>query len=132
MAADDLNLDDLDELVALVRGDGDDQLVEVSLDPGELNLPGVWVSFDGIDLNRLRGATLTVRLFLVVPDVAPRDAGAQLVELFNLVKARLATRPGPVRINGRTTTETVLMPGYEGRALPALVVPVELLTTQPD
>jgi hypothetical protein len=132
MASDDLNLDDLDELVELVRGELPGQLVEVSLDPADLNLPGVWVAFDGITTNRLRGATLTVRLFLVAPDVAPRDAGRQLVDLFNTVKARLRTKPGPVHISGRTTSETVILPGYEGRPLPALAIPVELATHQPD
>ena len=112
MAADDLNLDDLDELVDLVAGTTRDEAgqvvepgdVQASLDPGDLNLPGVWVSLDAWTKSRLRGAELDCRLFLIAPDINPRDAA----------------------------TELVAIPGTDGRPLPALAVPVRITTVQPS
>lgn len=121
MAADDLNLADLDELVDLIRGEAED--VEASLNPADLNLPGVWVALDAWTKARLRGAELECRLFLIAPDIEPRDAAAQLIALFNTVKARISP-------TGRVTTETVVIPGVEGRPLPALAVPVRIATIQ--
>lgn len=121
MAADDLSLSDLDALVALVAGEAGD--VAASLDPADLNLPGVWVSLDSWSKARLRGAELECRLFLIAPDIAPRDAAAALVELFNKVKARITP-------SGKVTTELVSIPGTDGRPLPALAVPVRLSTVQ--
>lgn len=131
MAHDDLNLADLDELVDLIAGTTRDEVgevvepgdIEASLDPGDLNLPGVWVALDGWTKSRLRGAELDCRLFLIAPDINPRDAASELAALFNKVKARIS----PV---GRVTTELVAIPGTDGRPLPALAVPVRITTVQ--
>lgn len=121
MAHDDLNPDDLDDLVAMVGGGG----VECSLDPVDLNGPGVWVSLSAIRGDRLRGATLEVTLFLIAPDGPPSVVLRQLAALYNLVRPRIVGLPR----NGDVRSQRVTIPGVEGRPMPALSIPVLLHTT---
>lgn len=122
MAHDDLNPDDLDDLVSLVRGAGG---VECSLDPVDLNGVGVWVSLSAIRGDRLQGATLEVTLFLIAPDGPPSTVLRQLADLYNLVRPRIVGLPR----NGLTQSIRVTIPGVEGRPMPALSIPILLHTT---
>lgn len=125
MAHDDLNPADLDELVAIVRG-GDPGDLQCSLDAGELTLgPGVWVTLTGIE-SRLSGTILQVSVVCIAADTVPRVALDQLAGLWNTVRPRL-DGAGLAR-NGPVVTRTVTIPGGDGRALPALWVPILLMT----
>lgn len=118
---------DLDLVVTALRG-AEPDLVECSLDASELNLPGVWVALDEVRADRLRGTTLAVRLFLIVPDGSPRSTLDALAALYEPVRARadaLGLTP-----NGPATTTRVTIPGVEGRPMPALSVPY-LVHTSP-
>lgn len=121
MATDDLNLDDLDDLVALVKAAG---VRSVELDPAKVNAPGVWVRFDGIATGTLSGLTLRTTLFLVVPEQDRKRAGKALQELFNKVVPVLRTIGGP---SGDTTPAGLALPPSQ-TPLPALAVPMDLLT----
>lgn len=123
MAHDDLNPDDLDDLVDMIRGvDGD---VEASLDPADLNLPGVWVSLTGIPGGRMRGTVLAVSLVLIAGDMPPSVALGHLARLYNLVRPRIEGLPR----SGDVVSVRVTIPGVEGRPLPALTIPVLLHTS---
>lgn len=117
MAHDDLNPDDLDDLVTMIKADGG---VECSLDPVDLNGTGVWVSLSAIRGDRLQGATLEVTLFLVAPDGPPSVVLRQLADCYNLVRPRITGLPR----NGSVQSVRVTIPGVEGRPMPALSIPV--------
>lgn len=122
MAADDLNPDDLDALVDLIRDGGD---VECSLDPVDLNGTGVWVSLTAIRGDRLQGATLEVTLFLIAPDAPPSVVLRKLADCYNLVRPRIAGLP----LTDHVRSVRVTIPGVEGRPMPALSIPVLVHTT---
>jgi hypothetical protein len=122
MATDDLNPDDLDDLVDMIKAGGG---VECSLDPVDLNGVGVWVSLSGIRGDRLQGTTLEVTLFVVAPDGPPSVVLRLLADCYNLVRPRIVGLPR----NGMVQSVRVTIPGVEGRPMPALSIPVMLHTT---
>lgn len=125
MAHDDLNPADLDELVAIIRG-GTPGDLQCSIDAGELTvLPGVWVTLTGIE-SRLSGTILQCSVVCIASDTVPRTALGQLAGLWNTVRPRLDGAGIPR--NGSVVSRTATIPGGDGRALPALWVPVLLPT----
>lgn len=131
MAVDDFNPDDLDELVDALKGaDPSGEIIRsVSIDPDELQLPGVWVRFDGLTDNLLAGVTVNLTLFLIVPNAGGiKRVLAALAGLRNTVLPVVRTYGGP---NGPTTRSSVLLPGTTPTPMPALAVPLDLLTSQP-
>lgn len=124
MAHDDLNPADLDALVDILRGDPAD--LQVSLDAGELTIgPGVWVTLSGIE-SKMRGTVLQVSVVCIAADTVPRVALTQLAGVWNAVRPRLDGAGLPR--NGPVVARTVTIPGGDGRALPALWVPILLPT----
>lgn len=108
----------LTELLELLNAEDG---VQASMDPAELNLPGVWVAVDTIrPVNVAMGVRLECRLFLISPDADPLRAVGHLFPLYNAVAA-VVTPDGPVVSQG------VVMPG-DPTPLPALSVPVYLYT----
>lgn len=131
MAADDLNPADIAEVVAAIRAadPGADVIRSVSTDPAEVQLPGVWIRFDGLEENILAGLTVKLTLHLIVANAGGfARVLAGLAELRNLVKPVLTTYGGP---NGPTTRTAVILPSST-QPMPALAVPLDLLTTQPE
>lgn len=131
MAVDDFNPEDIAELIAAVQAtDPTKELIRtVSMDPDKVRLPGVWVRFDGLDDNVLAGVTVKLTLHLIV-----QNAGgftrvlAELAQLRNLVKPAVAGYGGP---NGPTTRTSVIL-AANAQPMPALAIPLDLLTSQPE
>lgn len=130
MSVDDLNPADLDELVTALKAAGTpEQIRSVSLDSDRLQLPGVWVRFDGLRENVLAGLTVRVTLHLIVPAAGGlRRQLAALAELRNVVAPVVKSYGGP---SGDTTRVGVILPAGPP-ALPALAVPLDLLTSQEE
>lgn len=121
----------LDELVALIDGgitDPEDPgYVQTSLDPTDLNLPGVWVVLDTFGGGTLAAGEYSCRVFVIAPSVTPSQALGILAPIFNTVVGRLdagqiARQPA--------TTELVVIPGTEGQQLPAIAIPVTFTYTE--
>ena len=123
MAATDLNFDDVDELAALLEAAGI-PCAGVELD--HLDPPGVWLRPRAARLDHLGGSTLVLDLVLVAPGNGARRAMDVLAGLLNEVTRVLAPLGGPT---GDISFVTVSLPGG-GAPLPAMVVPLDLLTTQ--
>lgn len=131
MAVDDFNPADIDTLVAAIAAaDATHETIRtVSLNPDEVQLPGVWVRFDGLEENVLAGLTVKLTLHLIVANAGGFSRVlAGLADLRNLVKPVLTTFGGP---SGPTARTSVLLPGNTA-PMPALAVPLDLLTTQPE
>lgn len=118
-----LDFDDVDDLIAQLRSV--DGIRSVDVDPAKVNLPGIWVRFDGIDLDRLAGATLRLTLALLAPDVDVRRAMADLQPLFNTVVDALATTYGIGPDEAGTAAGTVQLPNGAGPN-PALLIPITI------
>jgi hypothetical protein len=131
VAVDDFNPADIDELLAAVKAaDPTGELIRtVSLNPDEVQLPGVWVRFDGLDDNLLAGLTVKLTLHLIVPNAGgfSRVLG-KLAELRNIVKPVIAVYGGP---NGPTSRTSVIL-STNTQPMPALAIPLDLLTTQEE
>lgn len=130
MAADDFNPADVDELVAAIRAaDPDaDVIRSVSINPTEVQLPGVWVRFDGLEEDVLAGLTVKLTVHVIVPNAGGfARVLAGLAQLRNLVKPVLTTYGGPT---GPTTRTGVILPSST-QPMPALAIPLDLLTDQP-
>lgn len=117
-----LDFADLDELATILEAAG---VRDVSMDPSKLNLPGVWIELNGIDLDVLDGLTIKVNLVCLTGDTDPRRAATQLAALFNQVVPAIASLGGPA---GVTTAGTWTFPGSTAR-LPGLAIPLDLTTT---
>lgn len=113
---------DLDALAAVLVAGG---VTSVSVDAAEVNVPGVWIRFDGVAETQLAGLTVNTTLFLIVGDGDSRQVLTRLAALYNQVAVALrplggsagpATRAGVVQAAGTIP-------------LPALAVPFDLLTT---
>jgi hypothetical protein len=132
VAVDDFNPADLDELTAAIKGaDPTGELIRsASLNPDEVQVPGVWVRFDGLAYDVLAGLTVKLTLHLIVPNAGgfARVLG-KLAELHNLVKPVVAGYGGP---SGNTTRTGVLLPGNSSNPMPALAIPLDLLTDQEE
>lgn len=131
MAVDDFNPADLDELVAAIKAADPtgEAIRSASLNPDEVQLPGVWVRFDGLAYDQLAGLTVRVTLHLIVGNAGgfSRVLG-KLAALHNLVKPVVAGYGGPT---GPTTRTSVILP-TNTQPMPALAVPLDLLTSQPE
>lgn len=133
MAVDDFNPADLDELVdAIKAADPTHELIRsASLNPDEVQTPGVWVRFDQLEEDVLAGLTVRVTVHLIVSNAggfARQLAG--LAQLRNVVKPVLDTYGGPT---GPTSRVGVILSTSAGaQPMPALAVPLELSTHQPE
>lgn len=133
MAVDDFNPADLDELVEAINAtDPTHELIRsASLNPDEVQLPGVWVRFDELEEDNLAGLTVRVTVHLIVPNAGgfARQLAA-LAELRNTVKPALDTFGGPT---GPTERLGVILSNSAGaQPMPAFAVPLELSTHQPE
>lgn len=87
-----------------------------TMDPADLNLPGAWVSVDGLTPETLGGYSVRVTVYLIVADVDPRRALERLGDMFDLcVNLGLL----PAEEAGATT---VAMPDGAG-PYPAIAIP---------
>jgi hypothetical protein len=121
MATDQLSFTSVQALTDLLDGAG----VKATLDPSELNLPGVWITVDTFQARTLNGGIrLTVSLWLIVPNVDPVRALEQLADLWRTVRT-LVTPDGP------TTTTSVILPGNPTEAMPAFRFPLYLPGSAP-
>jgi hypothetical protein len=127
VATDDLNVADLDELVELLKATdpAGETIRSVSLDPSEVNVPGIWVSLTGVGPHTLAGVTISLTLYLIVEDAGFARTLGRLADLYNLVRPAL---PGPP---GVATRSGVVLPGST-TPMPALAVPFDMLTTNPE
>lgn len=131
MAVDDFNPADLDELVAALKAaDPSAEVIRsVSFNPDEVNVPGIWIRFDGLDDDLLAGCTVKLTLHLIVANAGGfARVLAALAGMRNLVKPVVAGYGGP---SGTTTRTSVLLSGTAA-PLPALAVPLDLLTSQEE
>lgn len=97
-------------------------------DPANVQAPGVWIRFDGVELDNLAGVTILATLHLIVPKSTFTTVQTQLADLFNqVVPALAAIGEQPT---GTTRPTAVALPGNAANPLPALAVPLELLTTK--
>lgn len=95
--------------------------ISASIDPAEINPPGVWVRTAGLSLDLLGGFTIKTQLHLVVADNGHHEARAALVDLFNQVLT-VATPDEDPYFQG------LVLPDNP-KPLPGLVVPVNLSDT---
>ena len=106
----------VDDLVKALREV--DGIRSVDVDPGEVNVPGIWVQVVGFDPDLLAANTLKLRLLLIVADgTRPRDVMDELRDLYNATLAVLQP-DGPV------TARTVALP--DGGLYPALAFSLDL------
>jgi hypothetical protein len=118
-----LNPDDLVELVDALR---DDAALSATLDPADVNLPGVLVRLDAVSEETFGGGTtLKVSCLLCVPDVGVQEALVQLGALYGSALPTLQKFGGPA---AEATLATVQLPAAGGAVVPVLVVPLELST----
>ena len=100
-----------------------DHDIAASVNPAEVSPPGVWVRSSGIRFDLLGGYTHRLRLHLVVPDngyIAARDALSDL--LSDLVDAGVLP-------DEDTYEQPLILPSSSPKALPGLVVPLNLSAT---
>lgn len=131
MAVDDFNPADLDELAAALKATdpAGDVLRSVSLNPDEVQLPGIWIRFDGLGAGTLGGLVVRTTLHLIVPNAGGVGRVlAALAQLRNLVQPAVAGYGGP---SGDVTRTSVLLAANTS-PMPALAVPLDLLTSQPE
>lgn len=125
MATDDLNLDDLQLLVEELKARPG--VKYASTDPEEIDTPGVWVRFDGAELQAtLTNLRVKVTLHLVV---APANERARtnkaLSDLFNTVKPVVEDHGGAT---GLIKPVGLQLPGAQSPQ-PCLQIPLDLLTS---
>jgi hypothetical protein len=122
------NPDDLDALVELLKADQDLEVVRtVSLNPDEVQLPGVWVRLDTIGgPSTLAGLALNVTLFLIVAEAGgfARILG-KLAPLYDAISAKLDAAG---LAYGPATRTGVILPANVSTPMPALSIPVTVPT----
>lgn len=123
MPTTDLNPADLAQLVTELVATG---VRSVSFDPAEVNTPGVWLRLDGVSFSQLAGLGVKLTAFPVVGDTDPTRAVTELAGLLNQIAPVVLKYGGPT---SDVLTTGLLLPGSQ-KALPALAVPLQLLTTQ--
>lgn len=105
--------------VTMLRNAG----LNADADPAKVRVPGVWVTLDTVDVNRLTDDVVDLRLLLLL--VAPsRDASRSLTSLGDLLATVVSVMPPTDTV----TAEAVTLPDSPV-PLPALAVPVELQAT---
>jgi len=113
-----ISLDSLDDLVAALLAHA--SIRSVSLDPAEVQAPGVWISAPAIDVEFLDGgATLTPTLYLIVPDNGVARSMRAAVELLNHTISVVGLPAATV------TPARVSLPS-SASPLPALAFPLDL------
>lgn len=131
MAVDDFNPADIDELVAeLIAADPSREIVRsASLNPDEVNVPGVWVRLDSLDKGTLSGLRVRLTLHMIVsPAGGFARTLAQLAGMWNLLRPVVARYGGPT---GPVTRVSVIL-AANAAPMPALAVPLDLLTEQEE
>lgn len=115
MAGYTIDADDVDQVLALIRGV--EGIRSVDLEAAKVNAPGVWLNVLGYRLDRLAAGayTLDTQLVLIVPDQEPARARKALLELLNLVLT-------VVKPSGRVEHRTVVVPDTPA-PLPGLAFP---------
>jgi hypothetical protein len=94
--------------------------ISASFDAGEVDVPGVWLASQNVNVQTLDGgATHLVWAYLLAPDNGVDDAHAGLRKLLDEV-LEVIDPDGPV-----TTNESVILPDNP-TPLPAYRLPVEL------
>lgn len=125
METTDLDFGNLEILATALEDAG---VRSVSIDPGDLNLPGVLIQVTGIGQDLLAGCTIKTNLLLLVDDVKPKQTAQQLQDLYNLVVPVVRGYGGP-------TDDSVMgkwvLPG-QPTPLPGISVPLDLLTTSEE
>lgn len=116
-----VDLDDADEVVALIKSAG---IRSVSTEAAELNMPAVWVQIVGFTFDRLAGYTLNTRIVLVVGDRKPARARRELAELLNKVLTKV--NPG-----GPVVARTYQLP-ENPTPFPGLSFPLNVRCTAPE
>lgn len=122
MATTDLDFANVDQLVVLLKAAG---IRSASIDPAELNLPGVLIEITGVGQDLLAGCTIKTRLICLVADDKPKQAAKQLQTLFNQVAGVARTLGGPT---DDSEVSRWVLPGSAAE-LPGIAVPLDLLTT---
>jgi hypothetical protein len=93
---------------------------DVSLDPAEVNVPGIWVKPPVVAADVLEGYTLTVDLVLVVEPMTPSRA---LDVLDGLITTVVGAVGGP---SGLITPGSVIMP--DKSVCPCYTYPLQVAT----
>lgn len=114
----DLTMAPFTELLELLETAG----VHATMDAGEVNTPGAWLTFDDLRRHTVRGVDqLRCSLYLITGD---RDAGRAIAELGPMLnKVRTVLTP-----DGAVRAVQVVLP-HGPTPLPALQVPVFLYAT---
>lgn len=112
-----LDFANLDQLVAVLRGAG----MSASVNPEDVNLPGAWVTVEGIrTLTVDHQLQLACVVYLVAADADYARAYAQLAELYN------QAIPAALTPDDVVVPQGVVLPG-NSTPMPALRVPVNLI-----
>jgi hypothetical protein len=109
----------VEDLVAALTAAG----ISAAADPGELNLPGVWVQLESVAHTLLSGGvTVRLRLYCVAGDTGTLNALDQLSPLYEAVC-------GVVTPNTDTDTTTVgvQLPDNPTTPMPSLQLSVDVL-----
>lgn len=119
--------DDLVELVDALSGVelGTGAQLSVSMRPGSVNTPGVWVQLRAFVDDLLSGTTLDVELHAVVGETETDAAMRELADLWRAIAPVVRSFGGPT--GGRVEAELLQLP--DRPALPALRIPVLIHTT---
>lgn len=125
MESDDLQLDDLTELGALLIADPS-PLRSFSVDPSKVQLPGIWCRVETFNENNLHGLTIGTTLHLITGEADWDRALKNLAPLWNYVKAQLRPLGGS---RDASIVTGVVLPGSQ-TPMPAIAIPFDLTTTQ--
>ena len=107
-------------MTALITALTDAGVRDVSLDPAEVTIPGVWVKAPIVRADTLAGYVLVVQLVLIVAPATPDRALVALGELLDIVANTLG---GP---HGEVTPGSVVMP--DRSICPCYTYPITLNT----
>jgi hypothetical protein len=106
----------VDEVIDALKAAG---IRDVSLDPAEVNVPGVWVKAPTVRPDVLAGYVLTMDLVLIVEPVTPTHALAALGDFIESVAA-------VVHPSGPIIPGSVLMP--DRSVCPCVTFPIAVQT----
>lgn len=123
-AVDDLNFANVEELATAIRAAG---ITWVTTDRNDLRTPGVWIRFEGLPPSPLAACVMRLSVFAIVE---PTSNGAQqdkaLADLWNTLRPVLENYGGPAGLVSRIG----LLPDGATTPLPALLAPLDLVTTE--
>lgn len=118
----DLNPADLAEIVDTIRLAG----VRCDLDPAKVNPPGVWVRALSLGTEHLAALTIRLEIVVVVPNTDYTRAMAEISGMWNTIHPLVNALGGPT---ADPYFAQLILPASPA-ALPALFIPLDLLTTQ--